>query len=506
MKPIRKAVSPDPPERLRGRIEDFVRACRSPAVLEAGEKTIPLEPGRFELQIQASALVLHAWSDETSLVRRIVRIRDTQRGRLELATHRLAQGEGALLILDLARAGSHLERQTGRLGFRERFRRILSREFGGWEVAQISAAADLQHSLSPAYARALLTRGQTAFAAMGINADADPVACDHVLSFGLIWLDYLRTREKRRVVEGIKLFLPRDRATFTANRLAYLDPARASYEIYELAADGSTARVEEATYGNLATALDPALPPFEPAGLVAQWIERLVTRFGVERVARPDGLLSLRLRGLEFARASAQMMTYGIDQAIPITAENFDRVELLAERLSRLRSAEGPDRQEWLYRAAPERWLEALVRAGIGKIDGALLPEPLYSQVPAVAGADRGIIDLLGVDRAGRLAVVELKAAEDIHLPLQGLDYWMRVKWHLDRGEFQNRGYFSDMEIQPSPPRLLLVSPVFDFHPTTETILQFFSPQIEVERVGLGAEWRSEVKVVFRATGAQRPA
>src|SRR5262249_28979730 len=128
-----------------------------------------------------------------------------------------------------------------------------------------------------------------------------------------------------------------------------------------------------------------------------------------------------------------------------------------------------------------------------------------YSQVPAVAGFDRGIIDLLGVDRAGRLAVLELKASEDIHLPLQGLDYWMRVKWHLDRGEFQKRGYFPGVEILPAPPRLVLVSPAFDFHPTTESILRYFSRQIEVERVGLGAEWRNELKVVFRARGAERP-
>jgi len=34
------------------------------------------------------------------------------------------------------------------------------------------------------------------------------------------------------------------------------------------------------------------------------------------------------------------------------------------------------------------------------------------------------MIDVLTLTRDGRLAVVELKADEDIHLPLQGLDYW----------------------------------------------------------------------------------
>ena len=59
------------------------------------------------------------------------------------------------------------------------------------------------------------------------------------------------------------------------------------------------------------------------------------------------------------------------------------------------------------------------------------MPKPVYGQVPQFAAGERGVIDLLAADRDGRLAVIELKAGQDIHLPLQALDYWMRVKWHL---------------------------------------------------------------------------
>ncbi len=52
---------------------------------------------------------------------------------------------------------------------------------------------------------------------------------------------------------------------------------------------------------------------------------------------------------------------------------------------------------------------------------------PVYRQVPAFAASDRGMLDLLAVNRDGRLAVVELKADEDLHMVLQGLDYWIRV-------------------------------------------------------------------------------
>ena len=73
------------------------------------------------------------------------------------------------------------------------------------------------------------------------------------------------------------------------------------------------------------------------------------------------------------------------------------------------------------------------------------------------------MLDLLAVDRSGRLTVLELKASADLHLPMQALDYRIRVKWHLDRGEFTARGYLPGITLRPDPPRLLLVSPSRSF-------------------------------------------
>jgi len=122
----------------------------------------------------------------------------------------------------------------------------------------------------------------------------------------------------------------------------------------------------------------------------------------------------------------------------------------------------------------------------------------VYGQVPAFAAADRGVMDLLAADRDGRLAVIELKASEDLHLPLQALDYWLRVKWHLDRQEFPRNGYFPGLSLRATPPRLLLASPALEVHPTNERVLAYLSPEVEVERIGIGVEWRKRLKVVFR--------
>ena len=127
-----------------------------------------------------------------------------------------------------------------------------------------------------------------------------------------------------------------------------------------------------------------------------------------------------------------------------------------------------------------------------------LLPAPVYDQVPQFTAGERDIIDLLGVENDGRLSVIELKAAEDIHLPMQALDYWMRVRWHAERGDFGANGYFRGVPLRRDAPRLLLAAPALDFHPTNEKVLRYFAPEIEVERVGVGLDWRRHLKVMFR--------
>src|SRR5438876_12170695 len=92
-------------------------------------------------------------------------------------------------------------------------------------------------------------------------------------------------------------------------------------------------------------------------------------------------------------------------------------------------------------------------------LDDQLDPRWRYSQVPAFSASDRAMIDVLTVTREGRLAVLELKADEDIQLPLQGLDYWSRVAWHHARGKFQHFGYFPARELSSESPLLFLAAP-----------------------------------------------
>jgi hypothetical protein len=116
------------------------------------------------------------------------------------------------------------------------------------------------------------------------------------------------------------------------------------------------------------------------------------------------------------------------------------------------------------------------------------------------------MLDLLAVSSDGRLCVLELKAAEDLHLAVQGLDYWVRVRWHHAQppdpatglGEFQRHGYFPGTALSPLPPRLYLVAPALRIHPATEVVLRYFKPEIEWTLVALDERWRKEVRVVWK--------
>lgn len=486
------------PEELRGRIETFLRESRTPGMLEPGEELLPLVPGGFSLDLTAAAVSLQAWDARRSLARRIVAIESEKPGRLQLTFERFGKRTGTLVLIDTTRPQSRtLAVKSHRHVFREQFRCFLRRQFCGWKIVELSAEPDLEHSLSPIYPRAYLRQGGSGWAAIAAPPDAhDPAGC---LTYGLIWLDYLRRREPRITVGGLAVFVPEGRHHATALRLRWLNPNAARCALFLYDRDFHENPADPADCGNLDTELGVCRAP---ASLPPEY--RFLAQLpGVETVPSIDGSLALRIRGLVFAVYRNGRMEAGIDRRRPIS----DARELaeLAEGIARVRTRSAPDPHHPLYRRYPESWLESAVRANLHEVDASLLPCPLYGQVPAFTGAERGVIDLLAADGAGRLAVLELKAAEDPHLPFQALDYWMRVAWHARRGEFAARGYFPAQALLPRPPRLYLVSPALLFHPSAASILRYFHPEIEVCRVGLGIEWQRKLTVVFRASGAESP-
>jgi hypothetical protein len=477
---------------VRQTIETFVASSLEPAVLEPGEPFISIVRDHYAIEQRGQRLTLQVWDDQRNLVRRILRVEQQTRGRLTLAVEKFARREGLIDLIDRARpATRELQRKGSRMIFRERLRLFLSREFPDWKIVELTSEANLEFSLSPAFPRAFLRRGGCGWAAIGAGPEVGDVSAS--LAFGLIWLDYLRRREHKVTMEGLAIVVPAGKAFAVSLRLPYLNQAAAKVALFTYTEEDFAARVDPSDYGNVQTILEPCMRPAFPNTRKTD-LSRLNQLPGFEAVEKQDGSLSLRMNGWEIAR-----VTEAPGEA------RLREIERLAAGVSEMRSEEADNVQNPLYRNQPEAWLESVVRSKLAVIDPALRPRPLYGQAPTFAAGDRAILDLLACDTTGRLTIIELKASADLQLPLQALDYWLRVKWHLDRGEFTAKGYFPGVELRPEPPRLLLVAPALEFHPTSEGILRYLAPYICVERIGVNAGWRKELKVMFRAFGHQPP-
>ena len=477
---------------VRQAIETFVSSSLEPAVLEPGEPFIPILKDHYALEQRGQRLTIQVWDDSRNLVRRILRIEQQKRGRLTLAVEKFARREGLIDLVDRARpATQDLQRKSSRMVFRERLRLFLAREFSEYKIAELTSEADLEHSLSPAFPRAFLRRGARGWAAVGAGPEvADVSDC---LAVGLIWLDYLRRREPRVTVEGLAIVVPAGKERAVSLRLPFLNHDAAQFAILTYTEEDFAARLDPADYGNVQTILDPCVRP-SSLNVRTSGLHHLKQIPGLASVEKPDGSLSLRVNGWEIARIAE---TPG--------EARVREIESLAHGVARMRSGGAENTQNPLYRNQPEAWLEAVVRANLAVIDPSLRVSPVYEQAPTFTAGDRAVIDLLACDRHGRLAVIELKATADLQLPLQALDYWLRVKWHLDRGEFAAAGYFPGVELRPDPPRLLLVAPALEFHPTSENILRFLAPSICVERIGVNAGWRKDLRIMFRAYKHEAP-
>ncbi len=410
------------PQEILAAVQAFLATCGCPAVLEQGEEAVSIKEGEFEIEIRSGRVCLDFQVGHRTVSRRITGIDRYASGVLECSIQRFAGKPGKLSFLDLQRPQTANRALRGtRESFGEQFRRMLYRQFPGWEVETLTCGMDLQRSLSPVFPRAYLQRGTQGIAAM---------ACPHlseegaVLTFALIWHHYLSSTKGPGSPLQLCIFLPDEAGNLTAQRLRWITGKRLMVRLFRFNAHGSAGEVDPQDLGNLHT-----------------------------------------------------------------------RVSMTA--------MEAADCGKSNDKLGPEHLLEGLLRREIQTVDALLRPEPVHGQVLTFSAGDRDIIDLLAVSYNGQLTVLELKVTEDVHLPLQALDYWMRVAWHAKQGELNH--LFPGIPLDTKPPRLLLIAPAMCFHSTNATVLSYFSGGIEVERIGINEGWRQAIRVVLRLRGPDLP-
>ena len=515
-------------EEISSALESFLAESPRAVVLEDGKVIFDMREAKYKLATEHGRCTLHLWGEDRNLVRRVSGS-TLRNGVLRLSTHRFGQTKPQTLELVTDRdRRTPSSREATRVKYLRVLERVLLRAFPEFKTDAFRTAMDLEKSFGPAYARGSLVQGQKAWAVIAVNEEETQSTVDGILTLGILWLQHCReSGDGRRLYQGLKLIVPRGMAMLTLSRMAWLNPSAAKWELWEL--DQTSEELEQrdaADHGNLTTRLmhapneQAAQERFAESSARVMALVPDVMRGIVEQRLRSGTELAFLLHGLEFARVrmgyagnsfhSAQEITFGAGaNETLLTDENQDELRELVSRLFARRIA-GGDKRDPLYRMQPERWLESVLRRDVEPLDAHLDPKHVYTQVPAFAAADRGMLDLLGVTDDGRLAVIELKADEDLHLALQGLDYWVRVRWHhlqnpdqaTGLGEFQRHGYFGGLRLSAEPPRLYLVAPALRVHPATEVVLRYLSPRVEWTLVALDERWRAKVKAVWRKRSA----
>jgi len=470
-------------------------------VRENGRRLASLTTLSWEVRNPGEKPLLHLWSEQHNLTRRILAVTDHSDERLALAVECFGRSKPGRLEF-VRTSFERSPREVSREEFCSRLSRILAEQFPDETVETLSVSPDLEHSLSGNYARGLLRRGSAYTAVLGVPSDKSSDKVENSLTFALLWLDRARQSVRRGSVASLRLILPKGASLGVAHRLAALD-SRLAIELYEHDFDRETlqkmdpnslsnlsirlvgCRETQALINRARSALDPIV------ALAPQAVS-------VHAVV-PTREVFLHYRGLPFARWDDEHVFFGtVDPREELTAASRPSLNRLLDDLEIHRHPLASDTRHPFYRTQAERWLESLVREDITRIDAKLDPRFVYAQVFANAGGEHGILDLLAITRSGRLAILELKTTEHIHLPLQAADYWLRVRRHLQQGDFARYGYFPGLELQAAPPLVYLVAPALHFHPATDTLLSYLARDLEIIRVGLAESWRRGLRVVMR--------
>jgi len=518
MSPVNAAPSPSELARV---LESFFAENPQAAVLEDGQLLFDMRQANYSVSSEHGRCLLHLWSEERNIVRTVSALEERKAAILLTTVWLGAPRSQRLELVQDAERRTPSTRQTQRSRYTKLLERILQRAYPDCKVTGFRSAMDLEHSFGPAYARGVLLRGSTAWAVIGVNQEEASAIIDGTLTLGILWLEYCRQHSsERRHFEGLKVIVPRGSERTIRLRMGWLNSGLAKWELFALEERSEEiVPVEITDHGNEEAHLVQAFHPQATYERFQSPIEKLLEllpeehRQRVEVRPRNASEVGFLLHGLEFARLRQGYDANSFQREAQLrfgagrneTPLNEETEELFKDLVSRLLAARHPQGSfsDPLFRLQPERWLESILRARLPEIESGLLGDYLYSQVPAFSVGDRGMLDLLAIDRNVRLMVVELKTEDDLHLPLHGLDYWIRVNWlnsqrENHKGAFERYGYFPGMETSEQSPVLCVVAPVLHIHPANEIVLKYLAPEVEWKFVAITEHWREELKVVFR--------
>jgi len=247
-------------ESLSRAVEEFLAGSRAAVVVENGAVAFDLAQAHYSISGEHNKCVLHLWSNERNVVRRVLDI-EVGKEVLRLAVQKLGQARPTKI--EICRQNDRrtpTAKKAARAAYQRALERMLERRFPGFRIDRLTTAVDLEHSFGPIYARGLIRKGQSAFTVLGVNSQETQASVDAALTFGILWLDACRHAQAAKLhVEGLELFLPRGASRLTRERMAHLDPSAAKWHLWEFDEHEDYAvELDVSDRGNVATRLTHA--------------------------------------------------------------------------------------------------------------------------------------------------------------------------------------------------------------------------------------------------------
>jgi hypothetical protein len=480
-----------------------------------GARFFALRRSEIDLTVSHDRLIFSCWTEKGMRSWRI-RAWEWTGAKLLLEATRRAGAERALIEL-IPRVSTKVINDTVSAARRLRaleLARIVCHSSGdeSTTIERVGLSAGARRNQPGRAARILLLRrGRERICATGVITPSEAYEVDAFLSSALVW--FMRVVERNISTSIHKLWLIADRKhteALIANLALLREGLRRIISVYEI--DDEWTSLKPVRCPELAELWKARRERFRRPAQSAQsdWAARLTALApnAIDSVRARHGE-TLRFHGLPFARVrrviNDERVWFGVAGA-PLRLldeSNASELDNLVRQLREHRRAQAVDRRHAFYRAAPEAWLESLLRRNITRLDPGLRLAPLYAQFRAsqsVGGAHSRPVDLLALRRDGRLVVIELKVRADREHVLQAADYWRRVEAHRRWGNLSRTRLFGDAVIADEPPLVYLVAPTLSFHRNLKLLARAITPEIELYRFDLNEDWRAGVRVTLRET------
>jgi hypothetical protein len=515
---LERLTNPDELETVARRINELIEAHAEWLYAQGGDTAatalLALRRSEIDLHVSQGRLIFSCWTEKGMRSWR-VHAWEWTTAKLLLEATRRAGAERALIEL-IPRVSTKVINATISAARRERAVHLAQlascASAEGIKIERVRLSRGARPHEPGRMARIHLRLNGARILATGVVTQGEAHDVDAFLSSALIWFTRARERATPALTQKLWLIADHRHMEALAAGVAMLRvELRRIISLYEI--DDEWKELKPVRCPEQAELWAAPRERFRRPTQVkpGEWAKRIVSLApdAIDVVHARHGE-TLRFHGLPFARVrrlmNVERVWFGV-AGTPMrlldesTAADLDN---LLQQLKEHRQGQAIDHRHALYRAAPEAWLESMLRRDITRLDPGLILAPLYAQfrpsqsVSAAGGGSARPIDLLALRRDGRLVVIELKVSEDREHVLQAVGYWRRVEAHRRWGHLARARLFGDALIADESPLVYLVAPTLRFHRAFHLLAQAIDPRIRIYRFDLNEDWRAGVRVMRR--------